>query len=894
MEKPARYVGGEWGQVKKNWDTTPIRVCLAFPDIFDIGMSHLGTRILYNNLNAPPDILCERAFVPWTDMEQTLRKLQLHILSLENAKPLKDFHIVGISLQHELVFTNALTLLDLGGIPLRTEARDDTDPLVLGGGSIASHPEPIAPFFDAFVLGDGEQKAVEVARSWTNDLNRGVERTQRLRNLAALGGVYVPSLYSRKLDDQSKRMIVDSASTQDIPNPVERAFLSQLEQFPTSFPVGGPEAVFDRLSVEIARGCSQGCRFCQGGMIFRPERERTIDSIVNTIQQALKLGGQDDLSLTSLSPADYSAIGPLVQRITEQPELEHVVLNVSSLRAYGLDTKTLDEIRRVRVSNLTFAPEAGTQRLRDLINKNITEEQLLATTERVVQRGWERIKLYFMIGLPTETPEDVDAIIDLTARVRSVAKGVRRGGRPVQVTASVSTFVPKPHTPLQWAQMIDLESVKEKHRRLTERARERKVDIKTHDPSGSVLEGILSRADHRLAPIIEEAWRAGARFDAWDGNVRLKTWTDAMARHDLAVAEHLEQIPIDAHLPWGHLSMGVHQAFLRREWDRALRPDSALRTLPCLRPVDNASGSKKLVCNQCGLVCDLDRNPDRDLDGDTERDPEQAVRSPDNTRETRPPHESKSHASKSKGRPTISVSYRLRYEKLGRASLLGHLDLVREMPRILRRAGLPLAYSQGFHPMAIMGFGPALQLGVPSFEEYVDIKTNHPVDKHLCISKINSVCPVGIAFTAMSDLPPKSTPVVNAVSETDILLGISAEEVEVRGGQDWLKDRVAWVVESKELIVRRNSKGKDRTLDVRPLIIEMRLAGAEDSASMACAGIPGKWSIIRMRSSVTPNGSVRIDEVVSLICDGNLPEHRAVRLTLRGAAGTSVMGESVD
>ncbi|MFW5740122.1 MAG: TIGR03960 family B12-binding radical SAM protein, partial [Myxococcota bacterium] len=541
IEKPARYVGGEWGQVRKPWDGTRIRVCLAFPDLYDIGMSHLGTRILYHELNVPDDMLCERAFVPWTDMEEALRKRGAPLVSLENAKPLSEFHVVGISLQHELVFTNVLTLLELGGIPLRSDARGDSDPLVLGGGSVASHPEPVAPFFDAFVLGDGEAKAAEVARRWVDDLDRGLSRTERLRNLAALGGVYVPCLYAYRFDERTGREVVHQPLYQEVPLPVQRAIVGDLDAhpFPTSFPSGGPEAVFDRLSIELARGCSQGCRFCQGGMIFRPERERRPTDVVDSIVESLSRSGQDEISLTSLSPADYSAIAPLVRTVSEHPKLGNVALNVSSLRAYGLDDATLDEIRRVRASNLTFAPEAGTQRLRDVINKNVTEQQLLSTIERVVVRGWERIKLYFMIGLPTETDDDVDGIVELTARVRSVGRGARKKGRPTQVTASASTFVPKPHTPFQWFGMSDLEGILGKHRQLVTRARERKVDIKMHEPHGSVLEGVLSRGDRRLADVIEDAWRAGSRFDAWDGNVDWPPWLEAMQRHGLDVASYL-------------------------------------------------------------------------------------------------------------------------------------------------------------------------------------------------------------------------------------------------------------------------------------------------------------------------------------------------------------------
>ena len=880
IEKPARYVGGEWGQVQKSWDTTRIRVCLAFPDIYDIGMSHLGTRILYRELNAPEDMLCERAFVPWTDMEEALRARKLPIVSLENAKALRDFHVVGISLQHELVYTNVLTLLDLGGIPLRSATRGETDPLVLGGGSVASHPEPVAPFFDAFVLGDGEQKAVEVARRWVDDLEKGVPRDQRLRNLAALGGVYVPSLYAYRFDAQARREVVERPLHEEAPMPVVRAFVEDLDAypFPTEFPSGGPEAVFDRLSIELARGCSQGCRFCQAGMIFRPERERKPSDVVEAIRKSLAHNGQDELSLTSLSPADYSAIAPLVRTVTEHPDLANVAVNVSSLRAYGLDDATLNEIRRVRASNLTFAPEAGTQRLRDVINKNVTEEQLLSTVQRVVERGWERVKLYFMIGLPTETQEDVDGIVDLTAKARGVARGARKKGRPTQVTASASTFVPKPHTPFQWSPMVDLDAVKEKHRKLVVRSRDRKVDIKMHEPHGSVLEGVLSRGDHRLADVIEDAWRAGSRFDAWDGSVKWDVWVEAMQRHGLEVAAYLTEMDVEAPLPWSHLDMGVNLDFLRKEREKSLRPKT---TLPCLRPADATSDSTKLVCYQCGAECDLEQAAQRRADAMTELSkPAVAVAEPAVA------VAESGLAPPNKQEP---MRYRLQYEKLGRAFLLGHLDLVREVPRILRRAGTPLSYSQGFHPKPVMTFGPALSLGVPSFEEYVDIKTTQPVELEGWVERLNAVCPVGVRFLEAIALTPGVPVVVNALSEADVLLGFDPEAIDALGGPDWLQGKLASILAAESLPVARRSKKKDRTVDIRPYILQLRLAGEAERERMTDAGVPGSWVQVRLLHHISAQGTVRLDELASLLGDGEPVAYRAVRLSLRGTEGASVM-----
>src|SRR5882724_10239266 len=569
VAKPARYAGGEAGQVRKDWNAAEARVCLAFPDVYDIGMSHLGYKILYKILNDDPRTLAERCYTPWVDMEAALRKRGLPLVSLESARPLRDFDVVGLSLQYELTYSNCLTLLDLGGVPLRTVDRSEDDPLVVAGGPTATHPEPVAPFMDAIVIGDGEEKLTEIALAWTQWKREGVTRTERLARLATLGGVYVPSLYTVSRDADTGFLVVDQPEN-GAPFPVQRAFVPNLSKypFPDDGPVGGPEAIFDRMSIEIARGCTEGCRFCQAGMIYRPVRERDPAEIVDTVVSAVMKSGFDEVSLTSLSTADYSCISPLIKKVVEKLEPENVSLGVSSLRAYGLESDVLDEIGKVRATGLTFAPEAGSQRMRDVVNKNVTEEQLLETADRVFSRGWGKMKLYFMIGLPTEEDSDVRGIVETGTNVLNVGKRV--GGRP-KVTVSVSTHVPKPHTPFQWCAQDSMPETQRNQQMLRHAVRQtRGLELKTHDCETSILEGILARGDRRLGDVIERAYHEGARMDSWEEHVKLSVWREALEHFQIDPAQYLGTIAVTARLPWDHFDIGLEEGFLAREYRKAL------------------------------------------------------------------------------------------------------------------------------------------------------------------------------------------------------------------------------------------------------------------------------------------------------------------------------------
>ncbi|MEM7437114.1 MAG: TIGR03960 family B12-binding radical SAM protein, partial [Myxococcota bacterium] len=610
--KPSQYLGGEQGEVRKAWEDVECSICLAFPDLYEIGMSHLGYKILYDIVNRSDEFVAERAYAVWPDMESELRRANQPLCSLESARPLCEFDIVGFSLQYELTYTNVLQILDLGGIPILAADRRDSDPLVVAGGPTATHAEPMSPFIDAFLIGDGERKLPELMRAWATMRDAGVPREDRLVEIAALGGFYVPSLYRTKLDEDTQTHVVEPIETH-APFPVRREIVDDLNAFP--FPTEGPiancQTVFDRASIEIARGCTEGCRFCQAGMIYRPVREREPSSIVDTMTKTIDEAGYDEASLTSLSTADYSAIAPLVRKSVEALSSKQVTLSVSSLRAYGLGEDVLDDMKTQRAGGLTFAPEAGSQRMRDVVNKNVTDAQLMETAQRVFSRGWTKMKLYFMIGLPTEEEEDVRDIARTGARTLEVAKQVQ-GNRRARVTVSVSTHVPKPHTPFQWCAMDKHEEILRKQAILRNEADKSRIRLKMHDSRGSWLEGMLARGDRRLAEVIRGAYERGARFDSWDERIDLDAWSAALDDTGIDPSPFLGTFPVDARLPWDHIDVGLEAGFLAREYRRAVRHRLSP---PCGKTIghfvhhtnvrDAEADTRRLVCYNCGVACDL-------------------------------------------------------------------------------------------------------------------------------------------------------------------------------------------------------------------------------------------------------------------------------------------------
>ena len=599
VEKPARYTGGEWNAQPKDSAAVLCRIALAMADVYEVGMSNLGLKILYEILNRRDDIAAERVYAPWLDMEEEMRRRGIPLFSLETFREISSFDILGFSLQYELLITNTLNMLDLAGLPLHAAERTNEQPFVIGGGPCVYNTEPIADFFDFFVLGDGEEIVVEVCDAliaWKKE-GRPDGRRGFLHRAARIPGVYVPSFYAPEYDAQGMftglRILDEAASPQ-----IYRRVVKDLDAAPFLEKPVVPYLgiVHDRLMLELFRGCTRGCRFCQAGMAYRPVRERRPETLESLARTLFDSTGYNEMSLTSLSSADYSCLSPLVDGLLAGTQGERVSFSLPSLRIDSFSVDIAERLQQVRKSGLTFAPEAGTQRLRDVINKNVTEDDLLHSVRTAFEQGWKAVKLYFMMGLPTETDEDIVGIAELAQKVVDCYKEVK-GKRGVKVTVSVSCFVPKAYTPFQWFAQVPQEEFERRQRLLKESIRDRAISFHYHDARASVLEGALSRGDRRLSAVIETAWRNGAKFDGWTDQFKDEVWKDAFCRCGIAPEFYSRRTrDLEEVLPWAHTSPGVSEDFLRREWQRA---QEAALTHDCRRETCTGCG----VCPELG--CDV-------------------------------------------------------------------------------------------------------------------------------------------------------------------------------------------------------------------------------------------------------------------------------------------------
>lgn len=786
VRKPGQYVGLEYNAVhaiQGALQEEQLNCCLIFPDLYEIGMSHQGLQILYHILNQREDFCAHRAYTPDTDMEALLRKQRLPLFSLEAGVPLARYDMLGITLPYELCYTNILTVLDLAGLPLRSHHRDNNHPLVLGGGSCAFNPEPVADFFDAILLGDGEEAIIEIANLLHAAKKKKTGRRELLRQLSSVQGLYVPSLFKPHYSTENGRLqsmqVLEPGYTS-----VRRAILPALDsgtlQHRPLVPAVKP--VHDRLAMEIARGCTRGCRFCQAGILYRPVRERSLEDILTWADKGIEASGFEEMALLSLSTGDYSCLDELVLTLMNRFSPRRVALSMPSMRVGTLSPAIMEQIRRVRKTGFTIAPEAGSERLRQVINKGITEEDLLDTCHNAFSLGWNLIKFYFMTGLPTETEADVEAIATLVRKAKAQAQtGASSGGRRgVQINVGVGTFVPKAHTPFQWEEQLSLEQSKERIQLLKRLLPAKGFKLKWHDPEQSYLEGVFARGDRRLSALVEEAWSRGARLDSWGEQFQLSRWQEAARHCDIELDAYLRERSPDELLPWDHLDCGVERSFLLAERERGL----AQQYTPDCR----TNG-----CQGCG-ICDF-----------------KTVQPVLHSLPT-PPKELE-HRENVVLNPGKGITYRVHYSRSGSSRLLGHLELLQLIFRTLRRASMPLAYTQGFNPTPKVSFSQALPVGMESLAEYFDMELLRPIslDDSL-VANLNRELPPGLRVHTISFAPKKNA----ACAKASYSVYLNGHDPAALNAQ------ITAFLACEHFPITRLRKNRETHFDMRPLVAAMQ------------------------------------------------------------------------
>ncbi len=767
VEKPARYIDSEVNAVRKDLASVQTKVCLLFPDAYEVGMSHLGLRILYDVLNQRPDTACERVFSPWGDYERLLRSSGRPLTSLESGLALDRFDLLGVTLQYELSYTNVLAALELGGLPLRSRDRAETHPVVVAGGPCAVNPAPLAEHIDLFFIGEAEEAVHELIE--LRQQHPG--RRAFLKAAAEREGFFVPALG---------------------PSVVRRRRLGSIEQAPWPRRMLVPllRPVHDRVAVEVARGCIRGCRFCQAGVIYRPYRERSPETVKSILAESLACTGYEELSLASLSAGDHSSIRTLVPELVAAYRESRVSVSLPSLRVGTLTPAMIRAIAATRKTGFTLAPEAGTERLRQVINKPVSDLDLIDAAETVFANGWSSLKLYFMIGLPTETDEDLDGIVRLAREL--LAAGRRSTKRHVQLNISVSTFVPKPHTPFQWMGQAPLEEVRRKQAYLASRLRGRGIAFKTHSPEMSLLEAAVSRGNASLGPVIEEAMRLGCRMDGWTECFDFSKWQEAFARHGTTPEEHAGRTySLEEELPWDRVRTGVTMKFLKSEYERALRGE----TTPNCRE----------ACVQCGIGCP---------DGGT---PELGVPAP----AVAPPADEVRPAARPADQELLA-RIRMRFSRRGRVRFLAHLDLMTAFHRAVMRARLPVAFSQGFNPHPKIAFGPALSVGMESDAEFVDLETDPFADLLAMTKDLNRALPEGIRILEARVVPRKAASLSACISRYGYEVAVPEQH------RQGLAERVETFLARTSVPVTRNGKQKD----LRPGIASITARDSGETAML--------------------------------------------------------------
>jgi radical SAM family uncharacterized protein/radical SAM-linked protein len=709
VEKPGRYLGGEWNEVIKDPSRIKAKVALVFPDLYEVGMSYLGQKILYYLLNEHPKILAERVFAPWIDFEQKLRSKKIPLYSLENKIPLDQFDIVGFSLLYELNYSNVLTILDLGRIPFLSSERGLNYPLVIAGGPAAFNPEPVADIFDLFLIGDGEEAFLEIVDTFLSIKTELKQKRTLLKELSQIKGVYVPSLYETYLPGGSHLLAVKPRG--DAPASIQKRVLYPFHKapYPEKIVVPNVKVIFDRVSVEVARGCSQKCRFCQASSVYFPQRVKNPSSVLDNILNSLKRTGYEDTSLASLSISDYPYLNQTIDALMEKLTQEKISLSLPSLRPKGLSADVAKNIIKVRKTGFTLVPEAGTDRLRRVINKKMEDDDIREASRNAFSQGWRLLKLYFMIGLPTEKDEDLEGIVRLVQEVLKIGSKILNAAPKINL--SVSSFIPKPHTPFQWLRMEDESILREKYKFLkSQLKRYSSVKMKRHPLKNSILEAVFSRGDRKLNRILSQAWKRGTRFDSWNDLFSFQTWEEVFEQERLDYHLYLSSIERSARLPWDHIGTGIKKSYLIKELDKALREEY---TKSCL---DDSCGT----CKGCLFPHLLEREFPEEI-------------------------KISSFPEKPLGKEAeAEVRYRVYYSKLRSARFISHKDLSNIIQRALRRAGIHVVYSEGFHPKMMISYPSALPLGMRGKQECFEFRSRFLFTKKTFVSRMNACLPSGI------------------------------------------------------------------------------------------------------------------------------------------------------
>ncbi len=810
LMKPARYTGGEFNSVIKNFQAAACRIVLALPDVYEVGMSNLGLAILYSILNRRSDTLCERVYAPWTDAEAVMRNENLPLFALESKQALRNFDFVGFSLQYEMIYTNVLNMLDLAQITLHANDRKGDEPFVIGGGPCVYNVEPVADFFDFFIVGEAEEafgEVVDVFKAWKTSGKVG-GRQGFLKQLLSVKGVYVPSFYEPLY---SGRNFI-GLKTSEAPRTILKRVVKDFDATPSVERPVVPfmEIVHDRAMLELFRGCSRGCRFCQAGMTYRPVRERKEETLRALARRLIDSSGWDEISLTSLSSADYSCLRRLIDDLQSDFRNERVSFSLPSLRIDSFSIELAERVQSVRKSGLTFAPEAGTQRLRDVINKNVTEENLLDSCAAAFAKGWKAVKLYFMLGLPTETDEDVAGIADLAQKVASLKRGVK-------VTISVACFVPKPWTPFQWAAQISAEEFGRRQQLLKSLITNRAITYNYHDAKLSVLEGALARGDRRLAKVIETAWRNGAKFDGWSDLFKPDVWSAAFEVCGIN-PEHYSGRERDfwEPLPWEHTSPGVDKSFLLAEWEKSQAGET---TRDC----------RRTSCTGCGVCMNLGASV---VDFAKEKLP--------------PPDDSLVHSPQS----LVPTKYRAQIRKGASIAVLSHLDYMNVFMRALLRSKLPAAWSAGFNPHLKVSFATALAVGVTSDCEYVDFELTAPVAEFVVAKRLNAQLPRGAEIVRLKRLRGKPKPVMSLVDLSRYEVRLPFDEKLLPAAQVAAKDFNA----APQINFTRTTPKKSRELELKKYLAEPVTLSST-----------GGELLIRFAVRIFSDGSLKPSEVLNVL-----------------------------